>query len=304
MFFKIFSLAMPVRKRLLIQAGSINDQNKTVPVNTGKFVDVTTDLGVFSVSVYIRNFDGSSKHRENSLYNALDETTLDGTTTTQESESEGQVQTELPNLRILIKFQPNADINGSNLFFGNECSVPVKEYVPTTLMSTGLRFFKWFLNPTIESDLYGDRPFIYGLALNSFSKMGIADRPQADFLSDKLENLLWETKTNSEVTPTDRRKYFCTVENAKKFEFEKSKSYYMMFDTNFLKLGDSSYNVSLPALGKQTFDVNVLRFANEKLDNIHWTIKKSVDSDLAEGVYGLVLNFRLVEEDVPEQTQL
>ncbi|KAF8005011.1 hypothetical protein HF325_000468 [Metschnikowia pulcherrima] len=66
-----------------------------------------------------------------------------------------------------------------------------------------------------------------------------------------------------------------------------------MFDTNFLKLGDSSYNVSLPALGKQTFDVNVLRFANEKLDNIHWTIKKSVDSDLAEGVYGLVLKLPL-----------
>lgn len=286
---------MTSHKKLLIQVGSIENQDITVPVNTGKFVDISTDLGTFSISVFIKNFDGSNKHRANSLYNVHDKKYLNGDIV------QDQVcpdHSELPNLRILINFKPNSDINGSNLFFGNECSTPIKDYVPTTLMSTGLRFFKWFLNPTIESDLYGDRPFIYGLALNSFSKLGIADCSVSDFLSSEKENLNWEEKPEASDLLANRRKYFCNLDNAQKFNFEKYLNYYMMFDTNFLKLGDSSYNVSLPAFGKQSFDVNVLRFANEKLNNINWTIKKSVNSNFAEGVYGFVMNFRLVDEDV------
>ncbi|GEQ71702.1 hypothetical protein JCM33374_g5388 [Metschnikowia sp. JCM 33374] len=285
---------MTLKKKLLISVGSIQSQDLTVPVNTGNFVDISTDIGVFSVSVFIRNFDGSNKHLNNSLYNVVDKTYLNGISV---QESSLTSYSELPNLRILINFKPKSDLNGSELFFGNECSIPVKDYVPTTLLSTGLRFFKWFLNPTIESDLYGDRPYIYGLALNSFSKLGIANSSVPEFVKNEEENITWESKPPGPTLSLERRKFFCNVENSKKFRYDKSLKYYMMFDTNFLKLGDSNYNVSIPAIGKQTFDVNVLRFANEKLDNINWVIKKSDNGNLTEGSYGLVLNFRLVEEE-------
>ncbi|OBA22917.1 DUF1769-domain-containing protein [Metschnikowia bicuspidata var. bicuspidata NRRL YB-4993] len=288
---------MSVKKKLLIQVGSLQHQDITVPVNTGNPVEVSTELGTFSVSVFIRNFEGSSKHKSNSLYNAFDKKYLDGT----HVQDQSSTQSELPNLRILVKYIPNSNINGSNLFFGNECPVSVKDYVPATLMSTGLRLFKWFLNPTIESDLYGESPFIYGLALNSFSKLGTADVSAADFIRNENDSLEWNEQVPPLASIHERRKYFCNVDHSKKFNFEKSKSYYMMFDTNFLKLGDSSYNVSIPAFGKKTFDVNILRFANDKLDNINWTIKQSVNSSLREGIYGLVLNFRLVEESEPDE---
>ena len=74
---------------------------------------------------------------------------------------------------MYIEFTPNKDIKGSSLIFGNDFTYSIKEYVPATLLNTGLKIFNWFINDSIKGDAYTDKPYLYGPGLNSFTYMAI-----------------------------------------------------------------------------------------------------------------------------------
>ncbi|WPK24232.1 hypothetical protein PUMCH_001499 [Australozyma saopauloensis] len=272
-------------KRLYILAGSTHEDEKTtIPINTGNFVDIDSKIGLFSVIIDIVNFDSSEPHKENSAYNrstnGLDESLAPKT----------------PNLRILAKFTPSHNIPGTELLFGNDGLVSITKNVPTSLISTGLRFFKWFMNPTINSDMYGDMPYLYGYALNSFTKLGSEDLIGVDeFLTLKEERFL--TDESIPTDPSKRQSYFCKVKNCEKFEFQKGETYFLMFETSFISIGDSKYHVKIPTFGDKTIDVDVLRFSDENLNNFNWTVKQGGMDGVLEGEYGLVINFGVVDED-------
>lgn len=272
-------------QRLFIQAASSHDGKRTlVPVNTGEFVNLPSKIGDFSVSINIKNFDGCSNHKENSLYNLKTE----GETVTNEN-------VKSPNLRLFVKFTPLLDIKGSELLFGNDCEVPVTEKVPTSLISTGLHFFKWFVNPTIKSDLYVNRPYLYGLALNSFTKIGNDSLVDVtDFMNQDTEAL--SSRDDIPKVPAARQKYFCNVKHCESFKFEKDHTYFLLFDTNLINIGDSRYNVSIPTFRDKTIDIDVLKYSDEKLNNFNWTLKKGGESGTYDGEFGLVVNFALVDE--------
>lgn len=285
---------MEKTKKLLIRvkARPGNDFS-IVPVNTGEFVSVKAELGQFLISVFIKDFDGSKKHGQNSLFNTGDRVFLDGSNNNIDNQFKNLAA--MPNLRILIKFTPEHDISGAKLLFGNDCETSVKAYVPVSLLATGLRFFSWFVNPNLKSDLYCDEPYIFGTALNSFSKISIASESPDNFISSEQEFL---SANGIEVPPESlkRQKFFGDLSHCENFTFRSSESYYLMFDTNFLKLGNSLYQVLIPTMNSKTLDINVLRFANENLNNFNWTVKLSGD-DMSVQQSALALNFMLVEED-------
>ncbi|SGZ50313.1 CIC11C00000003273 [Sungouiella intermedia] len=290
---------MSTTKKLLLKVSSGHDvENEVVPVNTGKFVDIKSDIGLASVSVYIRNFDGSQLHQDNSLYNAGDSKYLNGDASNISSkESSGC----LPNLRIILKLQPSQTISGLDLLFGNDCTTPIRDYVPTTLLATGLKFFSWFINPTIQADIYCESPYIYAPALNSFSTIGISDSSEdlESLIENDEENLALKSNESVKLPKkrNERIKHFCKLSNCKQFQFQEGIEYLFVFDTNYLQLGDSNYNVAIPTFGNRTFDINVLRYANNDLNNFNWTLKSGGIDGIDKGTSGLVLNFSLVNEN-------
>lgn len=247
-------------------------------------MNIKSDIGEFSVMIDIKNFDGSQPHKNNSTYNRT-------------SPLLEQKASNRPNLRILIEFTPAKDIPGEELIFGNDCEVSIKRNVPTSLISTGLYFFNWFLNPTITSDLYSDKPYLYGLALNSFTKLGLKSLLSLeDFLNGKNEKLPPSLKADIPSNPAKRQKYFCNTEKCKEFVFEKEQTYFLMFDSSFISIGDSKYHVAIPTFRNKTIDIDVHRFSDETLNNFNWTVKQEGANGTCDGEFGLVINFALAVE--------
>lgn len=296
----IDTFRMVLIKRLLLRASSDYDSDATVvPVNSGDFVEIASDIGVFSLCVYIRNFEGSGPHLNNSLYNVGDQHYLNGDLSSVHSQISS---TSLPNLRIAIKFTPKQPIKGSELLFGNDCTTSIKDYVPTTLLATGLKFFSWFINPTIKGDIYCDSPFLYAPALNSFSSVGILTKDKKsieDYIGASEENLTQNFDNSLQIPAksNDRIKFFCKLKNCEEFVFNETSEYIFAFDTNFLRLGDSKYSVAIPTYGDRTFDIDALRYANEKMNNFNWTLKFGGNDGVGLGKTGLILNFSLVDEE-------
>lgn len=309
---------MTITKRLLIQGSSIYGSDYSlISVNTQEFTQIDSEIGAFFVNVSIRNFDGSARHRSNSLFNVGDKKYLNGDLFDNDNfqfDNQSPNLRKSPNLRILVKFSPKSPIRGSELLFGNDCTAPIRDYVPTALLATGLKFFSWFVNPTVQGDVYNDSPYLYGLALNSFTNISIlspncntdpkvkvvASVPQESLeLADQPENLnenvdnVLDIPTNSK----DRQKYFCKVSNCESFVFNESATYSFQFDTNFLRMGDSKYHVSIPTYGNRTFDFDVSQYANLNLNNFNWIIKQSGYGGVKQGITGLVLNFSLENEE-------
>lgn len=302
---------MSTVKRLVIKAGPTYDGDFIiVPVN-GEYVDVKSPLGKFSVKVNIKNFDGSKQHLANSFYNLGDTTHLDG--------SEGQAAplegaAADPNLRVEFKFTPNKPIVGDKLIFGNDFTYPIRDFLPTAILQTGLKFFTWFISKTVKGDVYNDKPFLYGLSLNSFTFISEEEKQANTKLLDitKGEDFQFLEKLSLVEGPDpkikipdkslDRKKYFNNVSHAKHFTFKEGVPYVLQFDTNFLKMSDSSYGVSIPTFGNKTFDISVLKYANETLNNFNWIIKSGGYEGVGEGELGVVLNFALVNEEPRDNT--
>lgn len=298
-----------ITKRLVIKASNNYDfaNSTVVPVNCNQPVQIESEIGLFSLSVSIKNFDGSIPHKSNSLYNVGDKTYLDGSS----YENLDMANDVLPNLRLNITFKPKYPIKGSDLLFGNDFLVPIKDYIPTTLLATGLKFFTWFINKTVKGDIYCDKPYLYGLALNSFTFMSIKDRSSnhvgevidgnedkapdltnfVENLNDNIDNIL-----KIPAKSLERKKYFTNLSNCENFVFNESTNYQIQFDSDYLKLADSKYAVSIPTFGNKTFDLNVSGYANDVLDNFNWTIKQGGYDGVGCGKLGLILNFALLNE--------
>lgn len=299
-------------KRLMIKASNSYDSNyQVVPVNTRKPIDIESDIGVFSLIVNVRNFDGCTEHRANSMYNVGEETYLDGGAADAPATADKLYHA---NLRFEVNFRPKRQIKGSELLFGNDFTVPIKSYVPTSLLSTGLKFFTWFVNKTIRGEIYGDRPYLYGLALNSFTYMSLTNDTWRDVNKTQTEN---DGKNGAEGTadgkeninsnedntlkipsdPAQRKRFFNSVAHCESFVFNDTTSYHLQFDTSYLKMADSKYSVSIPTFGNRTFDIDVSSYANEDLNNFNWVIKQGGYDGVGCGALGLVVNFALVNED-------
>lgn len=289
-------------KRLLIKASNnYNDGFQVVPVNTLIPIKIESEIGTFELIINIKNFDGSQKHKGNSLYNSGDRKYLNGESFTAAKETE----TNESNLSFEVSFRPKFVIGGSDFIFGNDFTTPIKDHVPVTLLTAGLKFFNWFINSTVKGDIYSDKPYLYGPILNSCTYLGINDSipfkySKTDTSKKKLPENLNSNFDNILKIPKlslDRKKFFNKLSNCENFTFLETNSYKLKFDTNFIKLRDSQYSVSLPTYNNNTFDINVSNYANEHLNNFNWVIKYGGYDGLNSGTIGLVVNFSLIDEE-------
>lgn len=287
-------------KRLVIKVSNDYDSKfEYIPVNTLVPVSIESEIGKFELIINIKNFDGSQFHRANSLYNLGDDKYLDG-----KDFADSRNEYLQANLSFEVNFQPKFPIKGDELIFGNEFTTSLKEYVPTSLLSSGLKIFNWFINNTVKGDIYNQNPYLYGPILNSCTYMSITDQipfkySTVDSSKQKLPENLNENTDNIVKIPClslDRKKFFNKLSNCENFVFLDSSVYKLKFDTNLIKLQDSNYAVSLPTYKNKTLDINVSKYADDKLNNFNWIIKCGGYDGVGSGKIGLVVNFALIDE--------
>ena len=283
---------MPIIKRLYITASNNYDSNyQLVPVYTEQPLEIDSKIGLFKLFLNIKNFDGSKPHLSNSLYNLQDDVYLNG----EKIEfNKPPKDDDEPNLRINIEFTPKEDINGSNFAFGNDFTYPIRDYVPVGLLNTGLKLFNWFINDSVKGDPYPDKPYLYGPGISSFTYMAIKnpDDPTVNTHSKKAVENLFQQEENIPKEPNSRKKFFSNKKKCEKFTFKKGVTYILQFDTNFVKLADSKYSISIPR-----FDFDVSHYANDTLDNVNWVFKEGGYEGVDFGKLGLIINFKVLLED-------
>lgn len=64
----------------------------------------------------------------------------------------------------------DATINGIDLLWGNDFDSSIKEQLPYGT-SVGLKIMKYTIDPSIDGDVYCDKPHLYGSALTSFNRI-------------------------------------------------------------------------------------------------------------------------------------
>lgn len=288
----------------MIRVGSSYDRDlaKIVPVNSEIPTVVDSAIGTFSLLVNIKRFDGSEPHRSNSCYNIQDSKYLDGSPAVdKETVSENDWE---PNLRLHIIFTPKCDIKASELLFGNDFTVPIHNHVPAIPLATGLKFFSWFVNKSAKGEVYGEKPFLYGLAINSLNCITVNPQPpqwkqERSYTRDYEENLNSNEGNTLKIplVELERKKFFSRTHNLEGFVFKKGTPYLLQFDTTSLNLADLVYAVSIPTYGGRRFDFEVSSYANEHLNNFNWTFKKGGYEGVDHGELGMVLNFALLDEE-------
>lgn len=76
---------------------------------------------------------------------------------------------------ISFRLVPSTTIPGSALVFGNDFDSPIRDRLPPGF-STALRIVKWAVDPGIDGDVYGDKPFLYGNALSSVNVLRVGGK--------------------------------------------------------------------------------------------------------------------------------
>lgn len=297
-------------QRLLIKASNnYSDNFQIVPINTLIPIKIPLEIGDFELIINIKNFDGSKSHLPNSLFNVGDKQYLNKSPISDINDGLKDVLSnpddiKPSNLSFEVNFKPKYPVNGKDFLFGNDFSTPIKDYVPTTLLSAGLKFFNWFINSTVKGDIYNDKPYLYGPILNSCTFISLDEKlPSPNSIKDsssvKIEENLNKNPDNILKIPQlslDRKKFFNKSTNCENFVFYESNNYKIKFDTNFIKMSDSHYSVSLPTYNNNTFDINVLSYVNENLNNFNWVMKIGGQEGVGFGTIGLVVNFSLIDE--------
>ncbi|UPX13452.1 uncharacterized protein EKO05_0003960 [Ascochyta rabiei] len=241
---------------LRVTAGSTYDRSKhqDVPVNTEKPVHISSDLIDAQVHVRIRDYRGLPK----------------GSPTT--SPYFSTPQHPYDRYSISFSFVPKHDIPGDKLVFGNDFEHPIRDRLPP-LFDKAFGIVKWWIDPGLDGDVYGDEPYLYGPLLSSINVLRIGDKqPAADAGSESLaegdegdegEAVVYtegadgtgEAVRKEQHMPagsSQRQKHFLTEANRKRFTFEAGREYkcdfynpYLDFNEFALKIGYGLPNISI-----------------------------------------------------------
>ncbi|VVT51966.1 uncharacterized protein SAPINGB_P003272 [Magnusiomyces paraingens] len=66
--------------------------------------------------------------------------------------------------------EQNPIIYGDDLVWGNDFDEPIRDYLPYGA-GIGLEIMKRVIDPSVDGDIYCDKPYLYGSALTSFNKI-------------------------------------------------------------------------------------------------------------------------------------
>lgn len=181
---------------------------------------------------------------------------------------------------ISFSFKLKSDIAGDKLVFGNDFEHPIRDRLPP-LFDKAFAIVKWWIDPGLDGDVYGDEPYLYGALLSSINVLRIGgkadesdDETTVDSSEAALEGVVDDDNTEGEAIVYEegadgsgtsirsdlripdrsaaRQKHFLTEQNRKDFTFEAGREYkcdffnpYLDFNEFALKVGYGLPNISI-----------------------------------------------------------
>lgn len=282
--------AKPKHALKISASTSYDGEFKLVPVNSEKPLSFHSEIGVIQLLLRVKDFYGSKDHDKSSS-----------------KDSEYFKSNPNSNISIQISFTPNQDgITGDKLLFGNDFEYPIKDYLPYGT-STGLKVFKNYVDPSVDGDLFAEKPYLYGKALSSFNVINdkldpISEEGEDQFIKEDLVN---DEPTSDKllipVESSDRQKFFQDIKNLEGFEFKKGHTYTFDFFSGLVSLKNSNFNIKLPG----GFEVNLSNYLNEKFNSVRYVLKKGTSAELGVefGEPILIINFELVDVGTVEEEE-
>ncbi|KAF2658513.1 DUF1769-domain-containing protein [Lophiostoma macrostomum CBS 122681] len=158
---------------------------------------------------------------------------------------------------IGFSFTPKRDIAGHHLVFGNDFDHPIRDRLPP-LFDKAFGIVKWWIDPGLDGDVYGDEPYLYGALLSSINVLRIGSTDQST-LENKTEGdadaIVYTEGAEGDGVPVreehgipgdakQRQKYFLSEDKRKGYTFEAGREHkcdffnpYLDFNEFALKLG-------------------------------------------------------------------
>jgi hypothetical protein len=267
---------------LRVRAGATYDASKhqDVPVNSETPIDITSDL--VDVKLHMRIKDYRGNYSTLSSYPRHQSLTQPGLPKDSPATSPYFSTPQHPYDRYSISFSftPKSSIPGDKLVFGNDFEHPIRDRLPP-LFDKAFGVVKWWIDPGLDGDVYGDEPYLYGALLSSINVLRIGDKSE-EGKSGKQE-LEGSAKTEGHVEDSGsegeaivysegadgsgaeirkeqgipdkaaaRQKHFLNEQKRKDFTFEAGREYqcdffnpYLDFNEFALKIGYGLPNISI-----------------------------------------------------------
>jgi hypothetical protein len=176
---------------------------------------------------------------------------------------------------ISFSFTPKQDIQGDKLVFGNDFDHPIRDRLPP-LFDKAFGIVKWWIDPGLDGDVYGDEPYLYGALLSSINVLRIGSKGAA-----KDQELEGDAKTEGDVeksgsegeaivyeegaygdgeairkdlhlpaTSAARQKHFLAEQHRKDFTFEAGREYQCDFFNPYLDFNEFALKIGygMPAM--------------------------------------------------------
>jgi hypothetical protein len=228
----------PSAYKVDVTAGPKYDTHTAVAVNTSSPLTIDTSLGSVQLLVHIKDFRAasSSSSPPNEAYFSHDSRTSARFSLT----------------FILI---PNEDLSGDRLLLGNDFDQPIRELLPP-FFGTALQVVKRVVDPGIDGDPYGEKPYLYGPLLSSANVMRIGNVDskrhfEQDIIQEDAEGDGKEVREKLGIpsSPGARQKWFLDESRRKEFVFEKGRKYEFDFFNGYLDFnGKTNMNKQIAIL--------------------------------------------------------
>ncbi|PVH96628.1 DUF1769-domain-containing protein, partial [Periconia macrospinosa] len=215
---------------LKVTAGPTYDTSThtSVPVNTEKPISISSEHLDAKVTVRIKDYRGLPKDSPST------------------SPYFSHPSHPYDRYSISFSFTPKSPISGADLVFGNDFDHPIRDRLPP-LFDKAFGIVKWWIDPGLEGDVYGDEPYLYGALLSSINVLNISasgedkkDEEESEIFAEDTSAL----EQNLPATSAARQKHFLTPANRTAFEFTPGHTYncdffnpYLDFNEFALKLG-------------------------------------------------------------------
>lgn len=174
---------------------------------------------------------------------------------------------------ISFSFTPKHDIPGDKLVFGNDFEHPIRDRLPP-LFDKAFGIVKWWIDPGLDGDVYGDKPYLYGPLLSSINVLRIGgsrdddparDGAKQDIGDDRDDNgaIVYEEgayDSGLEVRRAShmpdksaaRQKHFLIEQNRKNFTFEAGREYRCDFFNPYLDFNEFALKIGYGVLASLT----------------------------------------------------
>ncbi|WVQ99751.1 hypothetical protein IAU59_006893 [Kwoniella sp. CBS 9459] len=184
---------MAPRLRVLIpsKGGKGYPPTAPCPVNSAEPTPLVTDGFEGSIWVFVRGYNGDNKAGDGEGYF---------------KEREGI------SYGIVVKGKFKQEFNADDVLFGNVFEKPIRDNLPWgTSIATK---FMYFVDPTVEADIYADKPWALSPALATMSHLSLSSSTSSASTDDKVGHVTEDTGEWLEDNGGDSLSYSDTDEKA------------------------------------------------------------------------------------------